>query len=113
MLYFPDCYTADELKDRYRKLAKQLHPDMGGSKEEFQAMVAEYERVLPVMESQPPLPELFELGREYRYMHQYPAVYIGCDSYWYKFDRPKGGYVWVNANQLHLIREVVGVKGFI
>lgn len=42
MSYFADCRTAEDLKKKYRKLAKQLHPDAGGSKETFQSMQAEF-----------------------------------------------------------------------
>lgn len=38
--------TVDELKKQYYKLAKQYHPDGGGSKEEFQALSNEYEKLL-------------------------------------------------------------------
>jgi hypothetical protein len=43
-MYFTDCHTADQCKERYRELAKQLHPDKtGGSDVAFKAMQAEYE----------------------------------------------------------------------
>lgn len=43
MKYFTNCKTAEELKRVYRKLAKQLHPDLGGDTEEFKIMQNEYE----------------------------------------------------------------------
>ena len=42
MKYFTECKTAEELKKAYRKAAARLHPDNGGSEEEFKAMQAEY-----------------------------------------------------------------------
>ena len=40
--YFQNCKTAEELKKKYRDLAKQLHPDAGGNEEEFKSMQAEF-----------------------------------------------------------------------
>lgn len=42
--YFKDCKTAEDVKKRYKELAKKLHPDCGGDAEEFKAMSAEYEK---------------------------------------------------------------------
>ena len=43
-MYFTAC-NVNELKSQYRKLAFELHPDMGGDAKEFSAMKAEYERL--------------------------------------------------------------------
>lgn len=43
MKYFTNCKTAEELKKEYRRLAKELHPDLGGRKEDFQEMQNEFE----------------------------------------------------------------------
>ena len=42
MMYFNDCRTAEELKKVYKEWAKRLHPDNGGTTEEFQRMQAEF-----------------------------------------------------------------------
>lgn len=42
MNYFQDCTTLDEIKARYKKLAKQHHPDCGGDTETMQAINTEY-----------------------------------------------------------------------
>ena len=41
--YFRGVETLEELKKVYKELAKQLHPDLGGNKEKFQAMNNEYD----------------------------------------------------------------------
>lgn len=42
--WFTDCHTCEDVKQTYKRLAKQLHPDCGGDAESFKAMSAEYER---------------------------------------------------------------------
>ena len=46
MKYFNDITDLDEAKLRYRKLAKQLHPDKGGIAVDFQKMQDEYKELL-------------------------------------------------------------------
>ena len=45
MKYFTNCITAEELKKEYRRLAKMLHPDLGGDTEEFKIMQNEFEKM--------------------------------------------------------------------
>ena len=40
--YFGNCKNIEDVKETYRKLAKQLHPDCGGDEAEFKKMSAEY-----------------------------------------------------------------------
>lgn len=44
--YFQGCHTDEERKIRHRKLAKELHPDVGGSLEEFQDMERQYNQFI-------------------------------------------------------------------
>ena len=47
MNYFEHCKTPEEAKSLYKKLAKELHPDMaGGKKEPFQKMEEQYRTFL-------------------------------------------------------------------
>lgn len=43
MKYFKDCQTIEDVKQEYKRLAKQLHPDCGGDAEEFKRMQADYQ----------------------------------------------------------------------
>ena len=43
MTYFKDCSTLEQVKAEYKRLAKKLHPDLGGSKEAFQQLQDEYQ----------------------------------------------------------------------
>lgn len=43
MKYFRDCQTIEDVKQEYKRLAKQLHPDCGGDAEEFKRMQADYQ----------------------------------------------------------------------
>ena len=68
---FAHCQTAAEVKATFRLLAKQYHPDKGGSKEEFQDLQAAYERALawapgaeePSPPPPPPRPQCSECAR--------------------------------------------------
>lgn len=42
MKYFTNCKTIDEIKSKYKKLAKQFHPDCGGDTKTMQEINTEY-----------------------------------------------------------------------
>ena len=42
MTYFKDCLTLEQVKTRYKTLAKVFHPDCGGDTEIMKALNAEY-----------------------------------------------------------------------
>lgn len=46
MQYFNNCKTIDEVKQLYRELAKQLHPDRGGNTEAMQVLNSEYSFII-------------------------------------------------------------------
>lgn len=46
MIYFQNITNLEKAKIRYRALAKQLHPDKGGSTFAFQQMQGEYKSLL-------------------------------------------------------------------
>lgn len=75
--------TVDHLKAQHKVLAKQLHPDLGGSTEIFQAMQQEYDALLlqlqngpnkPVQKNTRPPPDPYK-----SYPRQSRRVDFGCD----------------------------------
>lgn len=52
MKYFKDITDLEKAKQHYRALAKQLHPDKGGSAIEFQKMQQEYKILLLQLQQQ-------------------------------------------------------------
>jgi hypothetical protein len=46
MKFFQDCENAEQIKSKYRTLAKKHHPDLGGDEETFKAMNNQYSFVL-------------------------------------------------------------------
>lgn len=46
MIYFQNITDLEQAKQRYRTLAKELHPDKGGSALQFQQMQDEYKTLL-------------------------------------------------------------------
>ena len=49
--YFVNIETIEELKKKYKELAKKFHPDLGGNKEEFQSMNNEYDKLFKELKS--------------------------------------------------------------
>ena len=42
--WFADCRTEEQVKERFHKLAKELHPDNGGDAEQFKEMRNAFEK---------------------------------------------------------------------
>lgn len=49
MKYFRNIRTAEAARERYLKLSHKLHPDHGGTDDEFRAMKQEYEELLVLL----------------------------------------------------------------
>ena len=43
--YFEGLYDLEEIRGKYKELAKELHPDKGGDNEEFQLMSQQFEAI--------------------------------------------------------------------
>ena len=50
-MYFANIDDMKELKKAYKSWAMKLHPDLGGSEEDFKAMSAEYEKVFQMIKA--------------------------------------------------------------
>lgn len=50
--WFPGVKTLDELKAKYRELARKHHPDHGGSTEDMQEINAQYDKLSQVLPKQ-------------------------------------------------------------
>ena len=53
MRYFKNIGDIEQVKQQYRILAKQLHPDKGGTAVEFQKMQKEYKTILLQLQQNP------------------------------------------------------------
>lgn len=51
MAYFANIDDMKDLKKAYKQWAMKLHPDLGGSEEEFKAMADEYEQVFKAIKA--------------------------------------------------------------
>ena len=49
---FETCKTFDEAKTLFRTLSKKMHPDLGGSHEEFLNLMTQFENFKPVFNSE-------------------------------------------------------------
>ena len=57
MNYFENIYELETAKRRHRQLVRKLHPDIGGSKIEFQKMQAQYNTLLESFDNTPQVEE--------------------------------------------------------
>lgn len=89
--YFENCKTLDEAKKQYWDLAKQLHPDKGGSKEAFQELQGQFEYFQPEKEKYKGETEQWNA---HEYMHvisqlmEIPEIMIEICGSW----------IWISGN---------------
>lgn len=101
---FEGCYTQQEIKDRYKQLSKKLHPDVGGTKEQFQGLQKQYEEAQYKVSRSAPLPELYKMSGKYTYYNR-KVSYVGKDNHWYRFAQEKGADIKVDSNHLYVIKD--------
>mgnify|MGYP001554708393 CR=1 FL=1 len=66
MTYFDDCNTVEEIKAKYRTLARENHPDLGGDTETMQRINAAYEAALKSIDGQE---TIGSDGKKHRYQY--------------------------------------------
>lgn len=104
--YFKDCYTLEEIKERYRTKAKILHPDKGGDPAKFRDLQEQYESIEPRIQKEEKLPPYFHVNSNYTY-HRVKVTYFQRDNHWYKFHKDYGADVWIDVHHMWLIKEEV------
>ena len=97
MIYFKECRTIDEVKTRYKTLAKIFHPDMGGDTKLMQALNAEYAiACAQVLEgdnlTSEDTEEQIRLSEEYRAVIEKLIVLTGIKI------EVVGNWLWVTGN---------------
>ncbi len=105
MIYFKDCHTLEQVKVRYRTLAKVFHPDCGGTNELMVKLTDEYTVVcagilcgenLSTEETQ----EAVKLSEEYRRIIELLVRLSGIKI------EIVGAWVWVTGNTFPVRREL-------
>lgn len=104
MDHFINCYTLEEIKERYRTKAKLLHPDKGGEPEAFRELQEQYERIEPRIQKEEKLPPYFHVNKNYNY-HKIKVTYFQRDNHWYKFHKDYGADIYIDSDNLWLIKE--------
>lgn len=97
--YFKNISTGDELKAKYHELAKKLHPDLGGSHDEFVAMQAEFEKLWATFKN------LHKNAKGETYVHETDATaseYMDIIEQLLKFEGVNveicGTWIWATGN---------------
>lgn len=105
--FFDKCKTLNELKKLYKELARQNHPDFGGSVETMQAINAEYDKMVEYFakygsktekqKAKMEVPEKFRKIIEQLLKMPYIQVEIvGC-------------WIWLSGNTALYLRKIQGM----
>ena len=97
MIYFKECHTIEEVKVRYRTLAKIFHPDCGGNNELMQRLNDEYSVACNAVLSSENLTtdeaqESMKLSEEYRRVIEQITPLPGIKI------EIVGNWIWVTGN---------------
>jgi hypothetical protein len=111
MKYFKDCKTIQEVKAKYRQLAKELHPDKNGSTELMQNLNTEYAFVIAKLAKGESITEE-EINRiitaSEAYKNAITAV-IHCMGITIEV---VGSWIWISG-ETKAIKEILKANGFV
>ena len=115
MRYFNKCKSIEDVKETFRKLAKQLHPDNGGNAEEFKAMKAEYESAFNRLKNVHRTQE----GKTYESKQEStetPEMFAAIIEKLLKMDGVKieiiGSWIWLTGNTMAYKEEIKALHFF-
>lgn len=110
--YFQDCHTIEDVKRTYKEWAKKLHPDNGGSEEEFKAMAAEYEKAFERLKS---VHASKDGGTYEEESQEVPEEFAGIINACIAFENVKieiiGSWVWLTGNTF-VYKDIIKDLGF-
>lgn len=111
MKNFKDCKTIQEVKAKYRQLAKELHPDKNGSTELMQNLNAEYAFVIAKLAkgeniSDEEVNHIITESEEYK--NAINAI-IHCENITIEL---VGSWIWVSG-ETKAIKELLKANGFL
>lgn len=102
--FFDGLTTADEVKQRYRELAKLMHPDVGGTNLAMQELNEQYKQVMEDLPHPPP-PDLFTKGATYQYLWR-KVSYRRRTETQHIFQLESGCWLYIDTHRLDLIKDL-------
>jgi curved DNA-binding protein CbpA len=109
MLYFAGLTSAQEIRSRYKDLAKQYHPDKGGCVETMAAINNQYERVIVGCYQE--AEDNFDLGSFVRVEREIMAKTVKVSALTNVEVELCGSWIWITGNTWE-VREFLKSEGF-